>query len=609
MYEIIIGNQVWADSNLNVTKFSNGDKIFQATCADEWVRALKNKQPAWCFYNYDENQGLKYGKLYNWYAVYDSRGIAPKGWRIPSSEDFISLVNLVKIENLTNLKSEDLWNYEFLYEMREIDQVDIEVHQDGGKGTNVLGFNGKPSGRCDDKGIFNDLNHFTFFWTKTDVIFNSLNNINQNEQNLDFISISREKKDEYLLENSNNQEEEKNKQNLVFVFSLQCFTAYNEIKDQSVEETTFLAASKTSGFSIRCIKIDSKISEKESIISSIKLNNDFYRDLPEVYKNDRDIVCEIVKNNGRFLQYLTSNFTSNKEIVLLAVKNFGMSLRYASNNLKNDREVVLEAVKKSYRALRFSNEQFYDDLEIISIAVKISGKAFVFASERLRNNIEIVSEAVKTYGLALEYASEELRNVRSIVLTAVKKNGLALKYASINLQNDREIVLAAINNNGSALKFASISLTKDREIVYEAVKKDGSALDFASDLLKNDLIIVESSITFYYPTLKFVSESLKKNRDLVLKFVNKNGSNLEYATNEFQNDREIVYQAISFSGDGELFRFASDDLKNDILIAFIAFKYSRRVDKFLIDISKNHLIEFENKYGHLINLDFLLIDL
>jgi len=163
MYEIIIGNQIWADSNLNVVEFSNGDIIFQATSAEEWTLALKNKQPAWCYYNYDENQGIKYGKLYNWYAVNDSRCIAPKGWRIPSSEDFVSLVNLVKIEKLYTLKSKDLWNYECLFEEREIDRIDLDVHQNGGKGSDILGFNGIPSGRCNDKGIFTDLNHFTFY--------------------------------------------------------------------------------------------------------------------------------------------------------------------------------------------------------------------------------------------------------------------------------------------------------------------------------------------------------------------------------------------------------------------------------------------------------------
>ena len=582
MNEIIIGNQIWADSNLNVVKFSNGDIIFQANSAEEWTLALKNKQPAWCYYNYDENQGLKYGKLYNWYAVNDYRGIVPKGWRIPSSEDFISLVNLVKIENLTILKSKDLWNYECLFEEREIDRVDLDVHQNGGKGTNVLGFNGIPSGRCNYQGIFTDLNHFTFFWSKTDVIFNSLNNANQHDQKPDFVSISNEKNNDYVFVKSNNQEEN-DKENLVFVFSLQCFYEYNEIKDQSVEETTFIATSKSNGISIRCIKIDSKISEKESIISSIKLNNDLYRDLPEVYKNDRDIVCEIVKNNGRFLQYLTSNFTSDKEIVLLAVKNFGMSLRYASNNLKSDREVVLEAVKKSYRALRFSNEQFYDDLEIISIAVKISGKAFVFASERLRYNIEIVFDALKTYGEALEYVSEELRSNREIVFAAVKKYGLALKYASKDLQNDREIV-------------------------YTAVKKNGVALEYASDALKNDLTIVQTAITFSNSSLKFVSHNLKKNRELVLKFIRKNGLSLEYAPFEFQNDREIVYQAIFYSGLGDLIRFASDELKNDVLIAFIAVKYSRTAYGYLNDITKKQLVEFEDKYGDIINLDYLLFN-
>ena len=85
---------------------------------------------------------------------------------------------------------------------------------------------------------------------------------------------------------------------------------------------------------------------------------------------------------------------------------------------------------------------------------------------------------------------------------------------------------------------------------------------------------------------------MKKNREIVLKFIRKNGLSLEYAPFEFQNDREIVFQAIFYSGLGDLIRFASDELKNDLLIAYIAVKYSRKAYQYLNDITKKQLIEF-----------------
>ena len=108
--------------------------------------------------------------------------------------------------------------------------------------------------------------------------------------------------------------------------------------------------------------------------------------------------------------------------------------------------------------------------------------------------------------------------------------------------------------------------------------------------------------------LKFVSEDLKKNRELVLKFIRKNGLSLEYVPLEFQNDREIVFQAIYHSGLGDLIRFASDELKNDLLIAYIATKYSKTAHEYLNDAIKKQLVEFEDKYGQMIHLDYFLFD-
>lgn len=86
-----IGDQIWMTENLNVDKFKNGELIPEAKTNEEWVKAGNEKQPAWCYYENNSENGKKYGKLYNWYAVYDYRGLAPKGWHIPKKEEFEKL--------------------------------------------------------------------------------------------------------------------------------------------------------------------------------------------------------------------------------------------------------------------------------------------------------------------------------------------------------------------------------------------------------------------------------------------------------------------------------------------------------------------------------------
>ena len=89
---VTIGNQVWMTKNLELDEFRNGDPIPQAKSAAQWEKAGENHQPAWCYYKNNPKNGKKYGKLYNWYAVSDPRGLAPNGWHIPTGRDIKKLL-------------------------------------------------------------------------------------------------------------------------------------------------------------------------------------------------------------------------------------------------------------------------------------------------------------------------------------------------------------------------------------------------------------------------------------------------------------------------------------------------------------------------------------
>jgi uncharacterized protein (TIGR02145 family) len=74
--------------NLDVAFYRNGDPIPQVTDPTAWAGLTTG---AWCYNNNDPIQGAKYGKLYNWYAVNDPRGLAPEGWHIPSDAEWTTL--------------------------------------------------------------------------------------------------------------------------------------------------------------------------------------------------------------------------------------------------------------------------------------------------------------------------------------------------------------------------------------------------------------------------------------------------------------------------------------------------------------------------------------
>jgi len=92
MATITIGSQIWTLQNLSITTFQNGDAVPEAKTELEWNKAGELKQPAWCYYNNDSSNDKKYGKLYNWYAVNDKRGLAPRSWHIPAGNEWATLI-------------------------------------------------------------------------------------------------------------------------------------------------------------------------------------------------------------------------------------------------------------------------------------------------------------------------------------------------------------------------------------------------------------------------------------------------------------------------------------------------------------------------------------
>ena len=164
--EIKIGNQIWMTKNLNVDKFSNGDQIIEAKTDEEWQRAAANKQPAWCYYKNDPSNGEKYGKLYNWYAVNDTRGIAPLGYHIPSNEEWEELLKFLGGEPVTGgnglfterrssvaggkLKSTIGW------------EKDINV-------TNSSYFSALPGGGRSNSGVFVGQGYHGYWWSSIDI--------------------------------------------------------------------------------------------------------------------------------------------------------------------------------------------------------------------------------------------------------------------------------------------------------------------------------------------------------------------------------------------------------------------------------------------------------
>lgn len=145
-----IGHQIWMTKNLDVVKFRNGDPIQQAKTNEEWARAGKEGKPAWCNYDNDSANGIQYGKLYNWFAVNDLRGLAPAGWHVPKDPEWTILTDFLGgIEEAgTKMKSTSGW-------------------KKNGNGNNTSGWSGLPGGLSYSNGLFSSIGGYGGWWSST----------------------------------------------------------------------------------------------------------------------------------------------------------------------------------------------------------------------------------------------------------------------------------------------------------------------------------------------------------------------------------------------------------------------------------------------------------
>ena len=149
-----IGDQTWMKQNLNTSQFRNGDLIPEVKTDVEWEKAGLEKKPAWCYYETNADNGKIYGKLYNWYAVHDSRGLAPKGWHIPSDMEWKALSTFLGGTDLAGKKLKEKGTTHWKTPNKEA--------------TNDSGFSGLPGGLNYSFGSFVHQGNVGYWWTSVE---------------------------------------------------------------------------------------------------------------------------------------------------------------------------------------------------------------------------------------------------------------------------------------------------------------------------------------------------------------------------------------------------------------------------------------------------------
>ena len=146
--DVTIGKQTWATKNLDVESYRNGDAIPQVQDNTAWENLTTG---AWCYYQNKAANGTKYGKLYNWYAVNDPRGLAPNGYHIPTDVEWTILTDNLGGESVASKKIKNSSGW-----------------QNNVNGTNSSGFAGLPGGNRYYNGTFIGIGIQGVWWSSAE---------------------------------------------------------------------------------------------------------------------------------------------------------------------------------------------------------------------------------------------------------------------------------------------------------------------------------------------------------------------------------------------------------------------------------------------------------
>lgn len=159
---VIIGTQEWMAENLKVTHYRNGDAIQNVTDATEWSNLTTG---AYCNYDNDANNAITYGSLYNWYAVNDSRNIAPEGWHVPSDAEWKTLEMYLGMSQ-SDADAEGWRGTDEGGKMKETGTTRWNSPNTGA--TNESGFSALPGGYRRIYGTYLSMSYYAKFWSSTE---------------------------------------------------------------------------------------------------------------------------------------------------------------------------------------------------------------------------------------------------------------------------------------------------------------------------------------------------------------------------------------------------------------------------------------------------------
>ncbi len=152
---VLINGKWWMTENLRVRQYNDGTNIPTGHNDNDWIELTEG---AWTYFNEDHQWDETYGKLYNWYATADTRGLCPEGWRLPTDDD---------VKELRDMYGGYLEAGGYFKETGTAEDGDGLWREPNEGANNLTGFSARPGG-ARIHGVFFNRETTAYFWTGDD---------------------------------------------------------------------------------------------------------------------------------------------------------------------------------------------------------------------------------------------------------------------------------------------------------------------------------------------------------------------------------------------------------------------------------------------------------
>ncbi|EFC46594.1 predicted protein [Naegleria gruberi] len=288
--------------------------------------------------------------------------------------------------------------------------------------------------------------------------------------------------------------------------------------------------------------------------------------------DDRDFVMRIIEHDPESFQYCSDRLRSDREIALKAISKDVYQMQYINSPLNNDREVIMTAISKHGQYFGKASNELKSDRELILFALKSPepSSAAQYIDESFYEDPEIRDLIIRS-GYIYPFINQLSDFTREQVIACVNANCFHLskfpKYFT-----DEEILLGCVRNHGYALKeipleFRTFNVCSVAIEGYASILSDCDGCPFLDELVMDS--IKKSTPYAYYLPKGYKFKSVEQFKEVIP--YDTDGELFRFAPEEIKNDREIAMHYVKING--KVFKELGSELQDDPIMRKEAIKH------------------------------------